>query len=172
MSNVENFLKSSIGLKDIAFWNLPMFLKIVTKWRHIWKSELNNFLTNWAFEKFFSRLTLSFHGLSELLICYAISWNLTFTVNLETSFSCKLWAQLDKNCKTSSQMAPLGVLFTRRDLYKTDHYFIPRIAQIHWITFLSSRKVIFIPLALYRRYISNSATQILAVQKYSLSVRL
>ena len=85
----KNFWKSSIGLGDIASWNVLMFLKIVTKWREIKKSKLNNSLTNWVFEKKFSHLFLSRHILSKLLICFAISWNFNFAVNLVTSFSCQ-----------------------------------------------------------------------------------
>jgi len=70
--------------KEVAFWNLLMSLKIVTKWWQIRKTELNNFLTN-NIDLF--KKTLPRHALSKLLICYAISWNLNFTVNLVMSFS-------------------------------------------------------------------------------------
>ena len=64
-----------------------MFLKIVTKWREIQKSKLNNSPTDWVFEKIFSHLFLSRHVLSKLFICFAIPWNFNFAVNLVTSFS-------------------------------------------------------------------------------------
>ena len=83
----KNFWKSSIGLGDIASWNVLMFLKIVTKWREIQKSKLNNSPTDWVFEKKFSHLFLSRHVLSKLFICFAIPWNFNFAVNLVTSFS-------------------------------------------------------------------------------------
>ena len=83
----KNFWKSSIGLGDIASWNVLMFLKIVKKWREIKKSKLNNSLTDWVFEKIFSHLFLSRHVLSKLFICFAIPWNFNFAVNLVTSFS-------------------------------------------------------------------------------------
>ena len=83
----KKFWKSSIGLGDIASWNVLMFLKIVTKWREIQKSKLNNSPTDWVFEKIFSHLFLSRHVLSKLFICFAIPWNFNFAVNLVTSFS-------------------------------------------------------------------------------------
>ena len=83
----KNFWKISIGLRDIASWNVLMFLKIVTKWREIQKSKLNNSPTDWVFEIFFSHLFLSRHVLSKLFICFAIPWNFNFAVNLVTSFS-------------------------------------------------------------------------------------
>ena len=83
----KNFWKSSIGLGDIASWNVLMFLKIVTKWREIQKSKLNNSPTDWVFEKLFSHLFLSRHVLSKLFICFAIPWNFNFAVNLVMSFS-------------------------------------------------------------------------------------
>ena len=39
------------------------------------------------FKKFFPNLILSRHTLSKLLFGYTINWNLTFSVNLVTSFS-------------------------------------------------------------------------------------
>ena len=83
----KHFWKSSIGLGDIASWNVLVFLKIVTKWREIQKPKLNDSPTYWVFEKFFSHLFLSRHVLSKLFICFAIPWNFNFAVNLVTSFS-------------------------------------------------------------------------------------
>ena len=84
----KNFWKISIGLRDIASWNVLMFLKIVSKWREIKKSNrLNNSPTDWVFKKMFSHLFLSRHVLSKLFICFAIPWNFNFAVNLVTSFS-------------------------------------------------------------------------------------
>ena len=62
------FWKSSIALGDIAPWNVLMFLKIVTKWREIQKSKLNNSLTNWAFQKTFSHSILSRRAFLKLFI--------------------------------------------------------------------------------------------------------
>ena len=84
---MKKFWKSSIGLGDIASWNVLIFLKIVTKWREIQKSKLNNSPTDWVFEKIFSHLFLSRHVLSKLFICFAIPWNFNFAVNIVTSFS-------------------------------------------------------------------------------------
>ena len=81
------FWKSSIALGDIASWNVLMFLKIVTKWREIQKSKLNNSLTNWAFQKNFSHSILSRRAFLKLFICFTVSWNFNFAVNLVTSFS-------------------------------------------------------------------------------------
>ena len=63
------FLKNPIALGDIAFRNMLLFLKIVTKWRQSHKSRLNNPLTNRAFQKLFSHLFLSRHPFSKLPIC-------------------------------------------------------------------------------------------------------
>ena len=91
------FWKSSIALGGIASWNV-LFLKIVTKRREIQKSKLNNSLTNYAFPKIFSHLFLSGHALSKLFICFAITWNLNFAVNLVTSFPPKnRWNRKTKN---------------------------------------------------------------------------
>ena len=116
----KKFWKSSIGLGDIASWNVLMFLKIVTKWREIQKLKLNNSPTDWVFEKNFSHLFLSRHVLSKLFICFAITWNFNFAANLVTSFSrqkplnfleyrvlpsCQVWAQTNKKCKSSYYLA-------------------------------------------------------------------
>ena len=96
----------------------------------IQKSKLNNFLTNWAFPKKISLVILSLRALWKLLICYIVSWNFNFAATHVSSFSCqkplklknkkhttlcntknvppyKLWAQTDKNCKSSSLMASI-----------------------------------------------------------------
>ena len=51
-TNVEKKIwKSSIALGDIASW-MYLFLKIVTKWREIQQSKLNNSLTNYLLKIF------------------------------------------------------------------------------------------------------------------------
>ena len=64
------FWKSSIALGDIASWNVLMFLKLVTKWREIQKSKLNNSLTNWTFQKNCSHSNLSRRAFLKLFICF------------------------------------------------------------------------------------------------------
>ena len=112
-----------------------MFLKIVTKWQEIQKSKLNNSLTNWVFEKWFSHSILSQCAFLALFICFAISWNFNFAVKLVMSFSrqkllkpqnkkqdvleykvlpsymYKVWAQMNKKCKSSSWVAAFLVLW-------------------------------------------------------------
>ena len=83
----KEFWKSSIALGDIASWNVLMFLKIVTKWREIKKSKPHKSLTNWVFEKKNSHSILSRSAFLKFFICFAISWNFDFAVNLEASFS-------------------------------------------------------------------------------------
>ena len=43
-TNLKMFLKNSITLGDIAFRNVLLFLKIVTKWHELQKSRLNNII--------------------------------------------------------------------------------------------------------------------------------
>ena len=52
--NVKKFfLKSSIAVGDIAFWNELMFLKLVTKWQEIQKSK-NSVVVRFFFKKTFT----------------------------------------------------------------------------------------------------------------------
>ena len=53
----------------------------------IQKSKLNNSSTNGAFQKNFSHSILSRRAFLKLFICFAISWNFDFAVNLVTSLS-------------------------------------------------------------------------------------
>ena len=78
------FWKTSIALRGMASWNVLMFLKIVTKRREIQKSKLNNPLTKFLKKK--SHSILSRRDFLKLFICFAITWNFNFSVNLLTSF--------------------------------------------------------------------------------------
>ena len=109
-----------------------MFLKLVTKWREIQKSKFNNSFINWAFQKkcfyIIVSITLVTSRSFKIIIFFDISWNLYFAVNHVTSFSrqktlksknkkhricleykvlpsCKVWAQTNKKCKSSSYLA-------------------------------------------------------------------
>ena len=133
--------KSWIALGDIASWNVLMFLKLVAKWREIQKSKLNNSLINWAFQKqfftllFLSRLSRSFkiiylfwHILKFIFCsqsCDVIfkpktlkSKNKKHKICLEYKVlpSCKVWAQTNKKCKSSSYLAIFCVLYAHRGL--------------------------------------------------------
>ena len=61
--------------------NVLLFLKIVTKWREIQKSRLNNSLANLFFKKIFTFVPISSRS-SKLFFCFASSLNLNFAVNL------------------------------------------------------------------------------------------
>ena len=118
-----------------------MFLKLVAKWREIQKSKLNNSLINWAFQKnFFTLLFLS--RLSRSFKIIYLFWHILkfyFALNHVTSFSsqktlksknkkhkiclkykvlpsCKVWAQTNKKCKSSSYLAIFCVLYAHRGL--------------------------------------------------------
>ena len=118
----KDLWKRSIALGDVASWNVLMFLKIVTKWPEIQKSNLNNSLFTFYSITYFTIFT-----------CFAISWNFNFAVNLVTSFSCqepsklkkkdrifweykvlpscKVWAQTNKKCEIVSRLQllrPMG----------------------------------------------------------------
>ena len=114
------FFKSSIALGDITFWNVFIFLKIIKKWWEIQKSKLNNYLTNWAFQKkfhnWFYRVVLFknhlfFTSLVEILILLSIMWPHFPAKNRENRKtydclghkvlpSCKVWAHPDKKLKS------------------------------------------------------------------------
>ena len=85
-TNVKKFWKKINWFRRYSILNC-LYVCLVTKWRKIQKSKLNNSPTDWIFEKNFSHLFLSRHVLSKLFICFAIPWNFNFAVNLVTSFS-------------------------------------------------------------------------------------
>ena len=120
-----NSFKRSIALAYIASWNVLMFLKIVTKWREIQELQLNNSLTNWAFQKkflknWFCRIVLFknylfFTWLVEILILPSIMWPhfppKTVKIWKTKTYDCleykvlqsyKVRAQTDTNFKSSS----------------------------------------------------------------------
>ena len=125
-TNVKKFWKKINWFRRYSILNC-LYVCLVTKWRKIKKSKLNNSPTDWVFEKNFSHLFLSRHVLSKLFICFAIPWNFNFAVNLVTSFSrqkplksknkkqdfleyrvlpsCQVWAQTNKKCKSSPYLA-------------------------------------------------------------------
>ena len=152
-----------------------MFLKIVTKWQEIQKSKLNNSLTNWVFEKQFSHSILSQCAFLALFICFAISWNFNFAVKLVMSFSrqkllkpqnkkqdvleykvlpsymYKVWAQMNKKCKSSSWvaafMSPMGPPCYTMCLPWTTILFYKHVVfvqTIHCSKLNSSQRTIFI----------------------------
>ena len=134
--------KSSIALGDIASWNVLMFLKLVTKWREIQKSKLNNSLINWAFQKkiftllFLSRLSRSvkiiylfWHILKFIFCsqsCDAIfkpknvkiekQKNIRFVWNTKFYHPAKFELKRIKKCKSSSYLAIFCVIYAHRGL--------------------------------------------------------
>ena len=94
-----------------------------------------------SFSKIFSHYCFyhACHAPSKLFICFDIFWNLYFALNHVTSFSsqktlksknkkdkicleykvipsCKVWAQTNKKCKSSSYLAIFCVLYAHRGL--------------------------------------------------------
>ena len=69
----EKNWKSSIALGHIVFWNVLMFLKIVTKWREIKRSKLSNSV--WPIERSKKIFHVLFYRLRLVKKClFSSSW--------------------------------------------------------------------------------------------------
>ena len=106
-TNVKKFWKKINWFRRYSILNC-LYVCLVTKWRKIKKSKLNNSPTDWVFEKNFSHLFPSRHVLSKLFIRFAVKIEKQKTrefLEYKALPSCQVWAQTNKKCKSSPYLA-------------------------------------------------------------------